>query len=190
MTLFLDIETRCDKNLLPIYLETVKAPANLKDPEKIKQSIETKKAEAVKNLALDQDFSEIACIGIKEDTDHARIVTLTELIKLLTKHDTLVTFNGKNFDIPIIIKSCVKAKNPITKNLYPLIRKYHTDKHIDLMEVLAMNEQVKRLDTYLRIYLGISKTPIDFETCSQEELEAHCLSDVEQTFLLYNKFYI
>ena len=58
---------------------------------------------------------------------------------------------------------------------------------IDLQEVICDNDY-KSLDELLQIYLGISKKPIDFETASEEEIKEHCLEDILNTELLYNKF--
>lgn len=185
--LILDIETRCDKSLLPIYTENIKAPKNIKDPEKIKANIEAKKAEAIQRLAVDQDYSVIACIGIKEDDEKPRLVELEELLEIIPKH-TIVTFNGKAFDIPVILKSAIKKGLKIQMNFATYTKRWSTDNHIDLMEQIACNGDYKSLDVYLQIYLGIKKTPIDFDTCTQKELEEHCLEDIENTYKLYQLF--
>ena len=185
--IIIDIETKADKNLLPIYLDNITAPRNIKDPEKIKANIEAKKAEATSRLATDQDFSEIACIGVKINDEPSKLVTLEELIELISK-DKIVTFNGKAFDLPIIMKSAIKAGLPIKEKFSDMTKRWSTESHIDLMELLACNSDYKSLDVYLQIYLGIKKTPIDFETCTQEELEKHCLEDCENTYKLYSLF--
>ena len=106
--LFLDLETRADKRLLEVYNSNLSAPKNYKDADKIKEWLEGKKLESEKALATDPDYAGIACIGVKEDEDPAKIVSIKELGELLTKHKMLITFNGKNFDLPVIVKTGVK----------------------------------------------------------------------------------
>ena len=186
--LFLDIETKSDKRLLDTYLKNVSAPKNWKDEDKIKAYIQEKKEEAEHELALDQDYSQIDCIAVKKDEEPTKLVTLEELGSLL-QGETVVTFNGKNFDLPIIIKNGIKQKiNLPFRTLKEMTKRYNAPQHIDLMETLAFGGQFKSLDTYLQIYLGIAKTPIDFKTCTSDELAKHCVEDVDNLYKLYKLF--
>ncbi len=187
--LFLDLETKADKRLLEIYNSNLSAPKNYKDEEKIKEWFATKKAESEKALATDPDYAEIACIGVKEDEEPTKLVNMKELGELLTKHKMLVTFNGKGFDLPVIIKNGVKQGLDLPyRDLRIYQKKWQAEQHIDLMEFISNGADWKSLDEYLQIYLGIKKTEIDFATCTQEELEKHCLEDVENTYKLYKLF--
>ena len=203
----IDIETREDKNLELIFNENIKAPGNIKDPEKIKIAIEKKKAESKKSMAVDTDFSEVICVGIKEVGGESKIYTLKEMEEWFTSRikefeDTdsggkfkrydfdFVTFNGKSFDLPILIKCGIKnGLNFPYKVLMEMTRKYKTDKHYDLMEILG----VKTLDTFLKIYCGTKKETLGddfFRNASDEEIKKHCLQDLEFTEELWNKFKI
>jgi len=187
-TLIIDIETKGDKKLLETYLKNLSAPKNYKDEEKIKEWIDNKKLEAEKELALDQDYNEIACIGIKLNDEPAKIISLNELSEFI-QNNTLITFNGKSFDLPVIIKNGIKQKIILPyKLLKEATKKYNAPQHIDLMELISFGGQWKSLDSYLQVYLGIEKTPIDFQTCTKEELEAHCIEDCENTYKLFLKF--
>jgi len=189
--IFLDIETKSDKRLIEVYTNNLSAPKNYKDPEKIAEWLGLKKLESEKALATDPDYAHIVCIGIKEDEEEARTVDFDELKELLNKHHVLVTFNGKSFDIPTIIKVGVKHQSDLPyKFLRACAKKWQNEQHIDLMEFISDGRDYKSLDEYLQIYLGIRKTPIDFSTCSEEELRAHCLEDVENTAKLYKLFSI
>lgn len=189
--IILDIETKADKKLLETYVNNLSAPKNYKDEEKIKEWIENKKQESEKALAVDPDYNDIVCIGIKENDLPARLVDIKELGVILSGQTTLVTFNGKNFDLPTLIKFGIKNKIELPyTNLRIWSKKWQTESHIDLMEFISDGRDYKSLDEYLQIYLGISKTPIDFQTCTQEELEKHCLEDVENTYKLYSLFKI
>lgn len=187
--LTLDCETKADRRLLEVYNSNLSAPKNYKDEEKIKEWFAIKKLESEKALAIDPDYAEIACIGVKEDDEPARIVALKELSALFAKHKTLVTFNGKGFDLPVLVKTGVKQKLDLPyKDLRVYSKKWQAEQHIDLMEFISNGADWKSLDEYLQIYLGVKKTPIDFATATQEELEKHCTEDVENTYKLYKLF--
>jgi len=189
--IILDIETRSDKRLIHTYLENLSAPKNYKDQAKIDEWLENKKAEVEKELAIDSDYAEIACIGVKIDDEPSKLVSLEDITDLIMKHN-LITFNGKGFDIPVLIKNALKQgkteKDFAFSVLKEMKKRWNSQSHIDLMEVISDGKDWKSLNTYLQIYLGIKKTPIDFNTCSQEELETHCLEDVENTYKLYKFF--
>ena len=189
MSLIIDIETKPNLKLIETYLSNLTAPKNYKDEEKIKQYLAVKKDEVVKTLSIDQDYSEIACIGVKEDDELARIVNFTELVELLKKHDQIITFNGKSFDLPIILKQAMRNKVEIPTIKFKLwLKKWSSENHIDLCEWLAMGGTFKSLDNYLQIYLGVKKKEIDFQTCTDEELKNHCAEDCENTYKLYSLF--
>ena len=187
--LTIDLETRSDKRLLEVYNSNLSAPKNYKDEEKIKEWFAIKKAESEKALATDPDYAEIACIGVKEDNEPARLVELKDLNALFAKHKTLVTFNGKGFDLPVLIKTGVKQGLELPyKDLRIYQKKWQAEQHIDLMQFISNGADWKSLDEYLQIYLGVKKTPIDFATATQEELEKHCTEDVENTYKLFKLF--
>lgn len=196
--LFFDLETKADLKYKKIYTANIKAPSNYKDSIKIQQYVEAKLAEAEMEMALDQDVCQIASIAVLEtgatlcgELDVARLVTFEELAKLLDYH-LLVTFNGKSFDLPIILKTAIKLG--LSQQEFPYqkvregIKKYSTYPHTDLMEVLALNNSYKAQDWYMQVYLGRSKKPIDFATCTKEELEQHNLEDAVDLKDLYMKF--
>lgn len=204
-TIFLDLETCPSEKLINLFTSKIKAPKTYKDPEKIAAYIEEKKADLVKQMSVDVDFCEIKCIGIKVDDEPAKIISLPDLVKLFNDHIEvkaelaseykervvnfrLVTFNGKKFDLPVIIREAIRngIEAPF-KELKAWTKRYQVSNHIDLMELINDNDY-KSLDLYSQIYLGESKEEINFETCSKEELEKHCLSDVEMTAKLYSLF--
>jgi predicted PolB exonuclease-like 3'-5' exonuclease len=192
-TLILDLETKPNEKLINLFTS------------KIKAYIEEKKSEAVKGMSIDVDYCEIKCIGIKIDEEPAKLISLKDLIDLFNEHIEIkselaseyesrvvnfkiITFNGKKFDLPIIIREAIRQglKAPF-KTIKDWTKRFQVGNHIDLMEMLN-DQDYKSLDLYSQIYLGEEKTPIDFETCSDKELEEHCLSDVEMTYRLFDKF--
>ena len=189
----IDIETKPDKNLVKLFNENITAPKNLKDPEKIKLAIEKKQEESVKAMSVDTDFADIFCIGVKEVGGDSKIMSIEEFADLINKEEYvyLITFNGAKFDIPLIIKNGIKKGLDMPyKALKESTNRFGKGniKNIDLMEVLGEYGKYKSLDTYLQIYLGVAKKEIDFLTCTDEELEDHCIEDIENTAKLYNLF--
>jgi DNA polymerase elongation subunit (family B) len=169
------------------FEEKIKAPKSYKDEAKIKEYIKTKKKEARKKMSVDPDYCEIICIGLKELGKDPKLVDLSELYDILN-NDRIITFNGKKFDIPCLIKAGIKnnINLPFLK-LSKMMGWSYEYYHVDLLELLG-NKDYKSLDEYCQIYLGKSKTPIDFEKASEEEIKAHCLEDLYLTESLYNKF--
>lgn len=203
---FLDIETRGDKRLEDIFFEGLKAPANIKDEDKIEAALEKKREAAGKDMAVDADFNEIICIGVKVvDEPPVIFKTLREFVdwynaepkdetgaKRSNRHRMMVTFNGNGFDLPVLIKQAIKQDMqdfPYTDFIQKMDRYKGRATHIDLMNEVAMVwGKNKSLDKYLQIYLGISKTEIDFATASDEEIISHCREDIENTEKLFKKF--
>ena len=196
MYIFLDIETRQDDNLVHIKKDNLKVPATYKDPEKIKAWIENK--DIRKDMSVDPDYCELICIGVKPEGQHPRLMSLEEFglyVDGFIASDntvTFVTFNGKKFDFPAIMKLGLRNNIDLPyKELKALTARYNNHglmQHIDLMEELGEYGQWKSLDQYLQIYLGISKKEIDFSTASIEEIKEHCLEDLINTDKLFNKF--
>jgi len=194
-TYVLDIETKPQADLVNICASGIKAPKTYKDEAKISAYIEQKKLDIRKKMSVDTDYSEIICIGIKEVGGEAALYSLVEFSEFLKVHTIdgyltckFVTYNGKKFDFPVIIKSAIKNKIELPfKDLKEMTGKYKVSNHYDLIE---LNEygNFKSLDIMLQIYLGISKKPVDFDTASEAEIKEHCLEDLINTEKLFNLF--
>lgn len=215
MHYILDIETKPDRNLLEIFNESVKPPGNLKDPAKIEAALEEKRAESPKLMSVSSDWNEIVCVGVKPLGEEPLMMTFEEYVLWLeqdygtvntenlankkgmkgiqNKHRPFITFNGKVFDIPTIMKYGIKKGADLP---YEMLKnstdKYKAQNHIDLMERLSFKwGEYVSLDTYLRIYLGIQKETCGddfFRTATVEQLRKHCAQDLEYTEQLYEKF--
>nr|AKH47019.1 hypothetical protein [uncultured marine virus] len=189
--IILDIETKPQASLVELFSRGIKAPKTYKDPAKIKEYIENKKAGSKKGMSVDTDYADILCVGVY-DTElnggTAYVVEPDQLPEILEKEQMVVTFNGKKFDIPLIIKYGIKHGLDLPyARLKLMMKRYDNSRHIDLMEELGQGN-FRSLDEYLQIYLGISKKPIDFETASDEEIKEHCMEDIVNTYKLYKKF--
>ena len=194
----MDIETRGDSRLLDTYLENLSAPKTYKDPEAIAKFLAIKKSEARKGMSLDPDFAEILCIGIKELGKEGKLLSLAEFADWLKIKDEdglmnlskkMITFNGKQFDLPIIIRAGIKAGLNLPYDVLKERCDKYSKNHIDLMQELAVGfGNYKSLDKYLQIYLGVKKVTIDFDTATEDEIRKHCLDDISLTEKLFNKF--
>lgn len=191
MIYVVDVETKPNEKLIGVYSNGLKAPSNYKDKDKIEAYINELKVCAVREMSLDQDMCEVRCIGLKKSGEAACILTLHQFADVLADDEfwQLVTFNGKQFDIPVIIKCGVRSgvKLPY-RQLMDCTKKFRSESHIDLIEVLSCGGKCKSLDVYSQVYLGRCKEPIDFATASDAEVEEHCLADVEMTWELFEKF--
>lgn len=117
--LILDIETAVlpeDQLVFPDF----KAPANYKDPAKIQAAIDEKKAEFLAGAALSATSGFVCAVGIMEldgypatpeEWDFQAFLHPTTEMKIITslwnrllRPRPLVTFYGKNFDLPFLIR--------------------------------------------------------------------------------------
>lgn len=192
----LDVETKADKNLLPVFMNNVKPPKNYKDEAKIQEWLKNQEKESQAKMAVDPDYAKIICVGIKEVGSEKQpdLFNIYEFATWCLKHDFVregwrfVTFNGKKFDFPVIIKSGIKENIDLPYDiLRNATRRFQTAYHYDLMEIIGEYD-FKSLDAYLQIYLGIKKTEIDFDIATDDEIKAHCVEDIINTEQLFNKF--
>jgi len=186
----LDIESKPQESLVPLCEGEIIASKVLKDPAKIEADIEAKKLGLKKKMSVDPDFADIICIGLKRLGEDGKLYSIDEMEKFFEENPFVVfiTFNGKGFDLPLLIKAGIKRdlKFPYAR-LKEMSKKWTTNGHYDLMELICDGDY-KSLDLLLQIYCGISKTPIDFETATEEEIKTHCLEDLDNTEILYKKF--
>lgn len=204
-----DIETRGDSELFDTYCANIKPDPRLKDPDKIEADLNKKTEEAIFEMALDNDYADIICVGVYDlHTNKKHIFTPVEFAKWLNGLEDvkkseglgrsktkryqsyrMVTFNGRNFDLPILIKHGIRHGIEYPYEwMVRLLDKYKGTAHIDLMEKLSMVwGKNKSLDQYLQIYCGVSKTPIDFKEATEDEIKAHCSEDLDNTKLLFEK---
>lgn len=191
--LIIDIETKGREDLLWYYQQLTFE----KDPEKAKEDLTD--SDWLGMMAVDHEFCRIVCIGIKQIKGETRILDSIEQLnteewnRWLTQMP-IITFNGKNFDIPILIKHGKKlGLNLPYERLTNACKRFgYGDRHVDLMESLAMGGRPKSLDTYLQIYLGVKKNTCGkdfFRTATDEEIKQHCKEDLDLEEQLYIYFY-
>jgi len=155
-------------------------------------------ADLHKAMSTSPDFCEIVCIGIKQIGGQTRVLDSIEQLgtpewnRVLTQMP-FITYNGKVFDLPVLIKAGVRAgvKLPYAR-LSKACKKWgYGDRHLDLMEKLSFGGRWQSLDTMLQIYCGIEKETKGndfFMKATDKELKQHCAEDLELTTKLYSKF--
>lgn len=199
-----DIETAVNPKALD-WLEPVKPDARLKDPEKIKASIEDKTAERNEKLALDWDCCRIVALGWVDvgsnepwceccETEEEEKSALTYFWKTYREHETkLVTFNGHKFDLPILRTRSIDLDVPHPK---VNINRFKSP-HLDVAHELTMDgarQYPHSLSFYAKKY---GFTTLDkvagadigklVEQKNWEAIRQHCLSDVGLTHAVANR---
>jgi predicted PolB exonuclease-like 3'-5' exonuclease len=189
--IYLDIETTYNKDLLDYFVGNIKAPKTYKDQEKIDAYIADQKENAKSKMCVDIDFNIIKFIGVLKDDGEVKQMSLEEFYVFFNEHiDTYVSYNGKAFDFRVIIREAVK-KNIGDLKFFRAMREMcdrYSKTHLDLFTELNSYGEWKSLDVLSKIYLGREKKPIDFNTCSDEELKEHNKEDLLMLKDLYLKF--
>ncbi|RLD44476.1 MAG: hypothetical protein DRI86_07420 [Bacteroidetes bacterium] len=220
----LDIETKPDEKSLEIFMRSKIEIAQKKLQKDLEKAKEYKKPETIakyaelankdyveatkpekyrKAMALDSDFSKIFCIGLKEYGEEGTTLTLEEFASFLVdaeknnRYITFITFNGKKFDLPIIIKDGLKNKlempyKVLKANTQRFKQSNEYIQHIDLFEELGQaTGDWKSLSLYSEIYLGRKKENDGddfFETATDDDIKARCIEDLTLTEDLFNIF--
>lgn len=101
----------------------------------------------------------------------------------------IITFNGQKFDIPALMRCAIKEGiDDFPFGRFSGAAERYPRGHVDMLQ--AMKTEYKdfvSLDTYLQIYLGIEKTPVDFEVATTDEIITHCVEDLVNTEKLFDK---
>jgi predicted PolB exonuclease-like 3'-5' exonuclease len=183
--LVLDIETVLDPELsiLPVTdAERLPAPPH-------------HRIVVIGGLLFDATYG-IQSLGIfHEAGDEAGI--LSAFARLLEeRHPTLVTFNGRGFDLPVIATRCLRYGIPL-RHYYrsPDVRhRFTADGHLDLMDYVADFGAARpsRLDIIARLCGMPGKVGIDGKDVGPlvqagriSEVQNYCLGDVVQTAAVF-----
>ena len=206
-----DLETIVDKSKIDL-LPKVQADPRLKDPTKIKTDIAAKKLKQVNEMGLTPATAMICVFGW-HDGEKARSITLDKETpdaekKLLTlawaelkKAEHFVTFNGINFDVPVLLMRSLlnRVKPPIQINT----KKYIIANHTDIRMILGRWDTYAKgnLDFYSRLLLGkTSKGNFDgsqvqdvWDMNLKDNIAKYCEDDCQMTweiFDLISQYYI
>lgn len=202
MFVYLDIETLPSPN--PPTLETIKAPANYKDPAKIQQYQQEKQEEEWRREALDSMKGSILCIGYQIDDDAPRCF-MSGLDEVGDESDLLrnfenavieecgrdrpewVAFNGHGFDMPWIWRKAIKYGLEFLPSMINFDR--YRGNIIDPMRLWCPHDYrgfVKLGDLAAYLGIGVKTEGFDgsmvFDAWREgrlEEIAAYCRDDVQ-----------
>lgn len=159
------------------------------------------------NLGLDPCTGRIICIGVYWlELDRARAYCQTDERELLAnfwadlgqiRPQRFVTFNGKSFDFPYINVRSAVQRVPIPRGVLLDTRRYSTDVHFDVREVLANFDRYRKgtLEFFCEIFgVASPKTGLDGSKVSEyfyagriEEIAQYCLADCRATAELFSR---
>jgi len=141
-------------------------------------------------IAPDYAMKRLGLVG-RDSNDEA--VMLQEFAELVEKHrPTLVTFNGRGFDLPVIATRCLRHGVPFRTYYRSRDMRYRFSEagHFDLMDFLADYGASKqsRLDVMAKLCGMPGKVGVDGKDVGPlvhagriDEVRAYCLCDVIQT---------
>jgi DNA polymerase elongation subunit (family B) len=159
------------------------------------------------NLGLDPCTGRIICIGVHWiELDKSRAYVHTEERELLSsfwsdlgqiRPQRYVTFNGKSFDFPYInIRSAIHGV-AIPRDLVLDTRRYSTDRHFDVREVVTNYERYRKgtLEFFCEIFgvpspkNGINGRNVGeyFKAGKLDDIARYCLGDCKATGELFLK---
>lgn len=203
---FIDIET-IPSDTMP-SLDDISAPANYKDPEKIKAYKEANQIEAWKKQALNSMQGRIICAGLfydgfyniitDQDNDEHTIIehcsnSINSFINQIRSPLVFVGWNISSFDLPWIWRKSIQYNLP---NLRKAIQRDNRSAYIDLMKVWAADyKDYVSLDSCAK-FLGIPHNTDNgssvFDWWQKGEIDKiaeHCKTDIQTTVEIYKRIY-
>lgn len=214
MYLVIDIETIVDKQLIKQVYDaagelTIEQAYDLARDEVLKQSNQRSDffpaafhvPVCLGFLTADPDY-QITAMGTWGEENHTEEQLLRKFWNLFEHSDTLITFNGRGFDLPVIEFRCLRHGIPAPKyfddhdrfNNYRSAR-YAVNRHLDLNDFLGNFGAVPRKGTSNVIW-KLARLPGKYEiegadveylhrTGATRVIQQYCLTDVIQTYLLF-----
>jgi len=193
----LDIETVAQSvKVLQSIMPEFEGRTGTKDPEKIAAQIAVKRAEWLDKAALDPNLGRIACVSLYDGSDMVSFhdhesKILSELWMMLEDQPEIVTFNGKSFDLPYIIRRSWYCGVKPTRG-YDTHR-YYSKTHFDLRLILADGDTHAKgkLSDYAKLKLGVdmdtkgSEVQALWDDGKIKEIVDHCEQDTLITWQLF-----
>ena len=214
--LIIDIETipnqNIDDDIKPKFNESTVKLGNVKDQEKINAKIESSKKEfesgLTKRMSIESNYCQIISLGYievnEQNNEVSRGVLFDELNdkSIIEQFDkiytgqTIIGWNSKNFDIPIIWKRAIlnNTKNPVYN--YQYLCNPYNDNSIDLMRTWNGSTNYGKMSDCAKL-LGIEcKTGLDgsmiydaYKDKKFDEIKAYNLEDCQCTLDIYKRIY-
>jgi len=187
MLIAIDIETIPNIDMID-KLPEPSIDARLKDPAKIADAKAGAKQKQIDGMALDALTARVCCYGCvglvapthEGEQEHGEIIAaatddeerklIHSIMNMLGTGDVrIVTFNGINFDLPMIYKrAMILGIDPGNFGAPPLsawTKRYSTDRHYDLMQIWGgwSTQGWEKLETIARLVLGETRADIPYE---------------------------
>ncbi len=161
----------------------------------------------LERMGLDPSTGRIVCIGVHWiEVDRSRAYCQSDEMELLSnfwsdlaqiRPTRFVTFNGKSFDFPFInIRSAILGV-PIPRDLLLDTRRFSTDRHFDVREVLTNFDRYKKgtLEYFCQVFgvaspkdgMDGSQVEAYFKQGRLDEIARYCLDDCRATGELYRR---
>lgn len=212
MILALDIETIPNPEAVAIMPEPEVKTGNLKDPAKIAEKMAEAKKDVTDKAALNPLTARVACVCMVSDTtlntmvmvdksDAGETLLIQSIMETLGQPDTrLVTFNGIEFDLPMIYKRAmilgIDPGNFWAPPLNAWTKRYSVDRHYDLMQIWTGWNGYAKLDLVAGMILGERKKEFDVTTIAalleteegRKAVGDYCLQDTRLTWRLWYRF--
>jgi DNA polymerase elongation subunit (family B) len=159
------------------------------------------------NMGLDPCTGRIICIGVHWiELDRSRAYCQPDERELLSnfwsdigqiRPQRFITFNGKSFDFPYINVRSAIGGVAIPRDVYLDLRRYSTERHFDVREVLTNYERYRKgtLEFFCEIFgvvsskSGMSGKDVGgyYKAGRLDEIAQYCLADCRATGELYLK---
>lgn len=193
-------------NLRPQFDPDSVKLGNIKDEtkkaERIDEASKQFEAELDKKMSLDPDLCEIVEIGFynSELDECVPVNSVDDVWELIYQayidHVPLVSFNGINFDLPVLWHNAMKVNIGVSPQMYAdLTKKYTNHYHYDLMQILAGWDRTKwkSLDFYLKLFnigekIGEGSQVYDLWKAGEHiKIKDYCEHDVLMTAKLFKR---
>lgn len=198
---------------------------NLKDHSKIAAKLEQEKASFAeslsKKMSLDPALAQLCTFcGIRYNAHTDKIVSeVSYQVTAEDDHDDysavyegwsmivsayheripIVTFNGKSFDLPVMMFRAIQQDVPVDIKAYDaLTYRYQNQHHYDLLQLLAGWERTRwhKLDFYLKLFGLKDKNDMDgsmvytfYQAKEYDKIKEYCRNDVLSTCELFSRTY-
>lgn len=155
-------------------------------------NVETEKSfvlfESGSNIEWENEEKQIKYKGLPENE------MLEQFWLLAKKIERIITFNGRNFDLPFLTIRSAMLKVKPTKNF--ITNRYDTSTHIDLLDQFTFYGQTKKfnLDFYCRSFgiespksKGVTGMEVKelYNAGRIKDIAVYCGNDIKATFELY-----
>ena len=198
----LDIETypEIPDGMINILKAELKAPSNLKDPEKIAAALARKEAALVEKAALSPLTARVVIVGmgfrqkggeweyqVLTDENELTLLGLVDLAVAGRQVTKRITYNGARFDIPFLVARCMKH-GFVPKWKWPVGR-YHP-MHVDMYDVLGEGS----LEKWMVLLTGQRKKSSGSQIAELidsgrlDEAVEHCLDDIKALAMIYERY--